>query len=108
MKYCKSPREFPREIFTNDVFSALAAIIKQQEFIMAAIDDLNTAVTDAVTTMGAAVDAINALRGQVGAGNGVTDDQLAGLASQLTTAQSGLAAAVTPPAPPADAAPAAS
>jgi len=65
---------------------------------MSAIDDLTTAVNAAVTTMGDAVTAINDLRSQIGAGNGVTDTQLEGLASSLTTAQTGLQSAVTPPA----------
>lgn len=114
MRYTKSPREFPREIFTNDVFSALAAIIRQQEYMMAAIDDLTTAVTNAVAALTAAHTTIQSLQAQLGTPV-ATEDQLEGLASQLNagiqvfSGSAAQVAAATPVDPaPVDPAPAAS
>lgn len=93
MRYYRAANEFPRECATNDVFSGLMAIIQIQEQIMAAIDDLTKAVADAVT-------AINDLRTQLAnvppPGNGVTDAQLEGLASQLEAAVTPAPAAPAP------------
>lgn len=107
MHYPRSPRELPREVLANDVFTGLRTIIEFQEYIMAAIDDLTAAVTAATASMGSALDAINALRQQLANdGNGVTDTQLEGLASQLSSSTDALngvltaAMAGTPPAAP--------
>ena len=94
MFWRKDAREFNREIATNDVFTSLKTILETQELIMSAIDDLSAAVT-------AAVSAIQLLETQLAAakaaaGNGVTDTQLEGLASQLNAAT---ATTQPPPAP---------
>ena len=120
MHYPRSPGELPREVLSNDVFMGLRAIIDLQEYIMAAIDDLNAAVSGAVAAINAAVTTITQLQQQIADQAGApTSDQLEGLAAQLNAATSSLttahgatvaaaAAAPVDPAPAATDAPAAS
>ena len=117
MRYPRSPGELPREVLANDVFMGLRAIIDLQEYIMAAIDDLNAAVSGAVAAIGAAVTTITQLQQQIADQAGApTSDQLEVLAAQLNAATQSLttahgatvAAAADAAAPAADPAPAAS
>lgn len=72
---------------------------------MAAIDDLTAAVTAAVNEMNVLAAKVTDLTNQLAnaTGNGVTDTQLEGLASQLTTAtNAALGAQGAPAAAPAE------
>lgn len=76
---------------------------------MAAIDDLTAAVTAAVNEMNVLAAKVVDLTNQLATaqGNGVTDTQLEGLASQLSTATNAALGAQGAPAAAAPAAPAA-
>ena len=99
MFWRKDAREFNREIATNDVFTSLKTILETQEFLMSAIDDLSAAVTAAVAAIQSLE--IQLAAAKAAAGNGVTDTQLEGLASQLNAATATTQPAPTAPTEPA-------
>lgn len=117
--WCRSHREFNREISTHDVFNLLKLIIETQEFIMSALTDLQDQVAATVGAEASAVTLIQGIADQLKAAlaaAGVSDPALADLTTKLHDSAAALGAAVsanTPapaPAPvdatpPADAAP---
>lgn len=117
--WCRSHREFNREISTHDVFNLLKVIIETQEFIMSALTDLQDQVAATVGAEASAVTLIEGIAQQLKdalAAAGVNDPALVDLSDKLKASAGALSAAVAAntavpaPAPvdatpPADAAP---
>jgi HAMP domain-containing protein len=73
-------------------------ILKQQEFVMAALDNLTAAEANLETVIAAAVTDIQTLAAEVAAGNTANDPAIQGVADKINAVAASLQAVVSPPA----------